>query len=590
MSYSKYKDLLPKETIEKAMNILSLLGIKCEETSHHPSQHLYYTRLQIPLLGWGTNGKGTTEDYSRASAYGEMMERLQNLHLPDSMIESIDKEAATHNGFKYYPDETHITIEHVFLELPDLKKDMCQTYQEAEGTMPNDEELKHSWEKWNEGDSFTGLPFFSVKRNSVTTLPYEIVRRLCRSNGIASGNTFEEALCQALCEIIERYALERMFVDGLTPPEIPLSYISSNFPELYATIKEVEAIGNFRILIRDGSLGKGLPVVCLFFIDYERQSYRIKLGCHPKFPIALERCLTELAQGTDFSERSNAKQMTSLNICGHNDWDTFKNWSSMFRSNKGCVPLSMFFSKPSWNFYEWDSLTDYDNKKGASLLMNLCLSISTDVYIRDNSFFGFPCVRVYVPGISPVYKFNSLGKTNSISKHILNIVRDFPSHAKSLSIEDKNALVNLFKDDYHFMYAERLGITISVLLGTLYYDLGNTTAAVECLSQEKMPSPFIKAAICELEMQARNIDENDRNRVLSIFFGQKLTAYVALNWRNRNASQGFFDPFHIQKGNGGAPIINCNSLLKENFLNLYNRMKEIMVTHKVSQEKKIQII
>lgn len=584
MSYSKYKDLPPKETIEKARHILSLLGVNCEETTYQPFGHLYYTRLQLSVLGWGTNGKGTTEDYSRASAYGEMMERLQNLHLPDYLMELIDEESVKHNNFKYYPDETRIKIEHILSEIPEIKKDMCQTYLEAEGVIPTDEDLKHSWEKWNGEDIFTGLPFYSVKRDSEISLPYEIVRRLCRSNGIASGNTFEEALCQALCEIIERHVLERLFVDGLTPPEIPLSYIRYNCPELLTTIKEVEAMGKYRLLIWDGSLGKGFPVVGLFLIDHKQQRYRIKLGCHPIFPVALERCLTELAQGTDFSDNSDDKQMTPLDINGYNNWDTLKNWSAMFRSNQGYVPLSMFFSRPSWNFQKWNPLPNYNNKQGVSLLINLCLSISTDVLIRDNSFLGFPCVRVYVPGITPVYKFNPLGKTSLISKHLLNIVRDFPLHSKLLSTEDKKALIKLFKDDYHFIYAERLGVSTSVLLGALYYDLGDTSASVEYLSQEIKPSPFIKGAICELKMQTYNINENDRNRVISIFFGQKITTYVALNWRGRNATAGLFDPFRMKKVNESESI-KSDVVLKENLIKLYLKMKDMMVIYKASQKK-----
>ena len=53
---------------------------------------------------------------------------------------------------------------------------------------------------------------------------------------MASGNSFDEALCQALSEIIERYALEMIFTKHLTPPEIPKAFIKENSPELYNTI------------------------------------------------------------------------------------------------------------------------------------------------------------------------------------------------------------------------------------------------------------------------------------------------------------------------------------------------------------------
>lgn len=53
---------------------------------------------------------------------------------------------------------------------------------------------------------------------------------------MASGNSFDEALCQALSEVIERYALEMIFTKQLTPPEIPKAFIKERSPELYNTI------------------------------------------------------------------------------------------------------------------------------------------------------------------------------------------------------------------------------------------------------------------------------------------------------------------------------------------------------------------
>lgn len=80
---------------------------------------------------------------------------------------------------------------------------------------------------------------------------------------MASGNSFDEALCQALSEVIERYALEMIFTKQLTPPEIPKAFIKENSPELYNTIIELEKKGPFKLLVFDGSLGNKLPVVCI---------------------------------------------------------------------------------------------------------------------------------------------------------------------------------------------------------------------------------------------------------------------------------------------------------------------------------------
>ena len=186
------------------------------------------------------------------------------------------------------------------------------------------------------------------------------------------------------------------------------------------------------------------------------------------FCIALERCLTELAQGCDFSEESNEKFLTSWDLSNLQKWDTLNNWSTMFRSNYGSIPLSIFYSVPSWKFVQWKQIADYDNNKGSKLLMQLCLGISTDVYIRDNNFLGFPCVRVYVPGISTVYKFNPLGNKNFLPKSLLTKLQSFPSVAKYLSKEDKMHIYDIFKKDYHSIYAEKLGVSVPILFCLLY--------------------------------------------------------------------------------------------------------------------------
>ena len=110
--------------------------------------------------------------------------------------------------------------------------------------------------------------------------------------------------------------------------------------------------------------------------------------------------------------------------------------------------------------------------------MQLCLGISTDVYIRDNNFLGFPSVRVYVPGISTVYKFNPLGNKNFLPKSLLMKLQSFPSVAKYLSKEDKMHIYDIFKKDYHSIYAENLGVSVPILLGAINAELGHLDAAL----------------------------------------------------------------------------------------------------------------
>lgn len=79
ISLRHYKERLPEETVTILKKILSDLGIAVvEEWKHEPVIDTYSLRLTIEGTEIGTNGKGITREYARASAYAEFFERLQN--------------------------------------------------------------------------------------------------------------------------------------------------------------------------------------------------------------------------------------------------------------------------------------------------------------------------------------------------------------------------------------------------------------------------------------------------------------------------------------------------------------------------------
>ena len=418
---------------------------------------------------------------------------------------------------------------------------MAEAFHTADGYYADDKELESLYNEWNGSSQYTFLPFFNVVTDEEEYLPFEIVRRLCRSNGLASGNTIEEAICQGISEVLERYSQKYISVNQLTPPPIPIEYIKETSLEIYDTICEIENKG-FSILILDASLGKGLPVVCTILIDQKNQRYKAKFGSHPVFRIALERCFTEMAQGYDFSQEQSAKQMIKFDMEEHKNWDTFYNWSANFRSNSGAIPLSFFYDKPSWIFQKWN-MPNYTNEKGCHYLLDICLSLSPNVYIRNNSFLGFPAVRIYVPDIGVPYKFNPLGRKTYLNKNIRTIISSFPQKCNTLSSEEKHYLCKIFERDYHFLYKENLGVSVNVLLAALYAEDGNLQKAIDSLNKEENKTQFVKAVICELGMLAENIPEDNRNSILQKFFGKNLLTYIILNWRRHDITNNLLDPY-----------------------------------------------
>ena len=74
------KDSVPTETIKRIRDCLVKIGIKVKIVECISYKDKWYsTRLEIDgIPGVGVNGKGITEEYALASAYGELMERLQS--------------------------------------------------------------------------------------------------------------------------------------------------------------------------------------------------------------------------------------------------------------------------------------------------------------------------------------------------------------------------------------------------------------------------------------------------------------------------------------------------------------------------------
>ncbi len=80
-----YKAEAPEATVERIRNILERHGIEVEEKRREDASGLFFSvRLRLssgklPAMDIGTNGKGRSMAYALASAYGELMERLQSL-------------------------------------------------------------------------------------------------------------------------------------------------------------------------------------------------------------------------------------------------------------------------------------------------------------------------------------------------------------------------------------------------------------------------------------------------------------------------------------------------------------------------------
>ena len=117
-----------------------------------------------------------------------------------------------------------------------------------------------------------------------------------RTNGLASGNTYEEAVCHALYEIIEREIEARnlLFMKG---PQVDLSTIQS--PHLLALL---EKIAQSQLALEVWPLVNDFDIPCYAAIVYDLDDVRgvgmqFGSGAHFSSVVALSRAITEAVQG-----------------------------------------------------------------------------------------------------------------------------------------------------------------------------------------------------------------------------------------------------------------------------------------------------
>lgn len=396
-----YKDRTPEMTISNIKEILEDLGIETEE--HWVKENEIGTfSLRVVIKGTdnGTNGKGVTREYALASAYAEFVERLQNGMLTFSnkfMEDSFYK-----SEYFRAADEKMLTArELIEQEGPFLKyyfkargeeslsaKEKARRFKELNRT----DALFHGRE-----DSYVCLPFCDMETGKTVYLPAFLYERLYTSNGMASGNTPEEAIVQGLAELVERHVQKILFTQKPSLPDIPEEYIQQ-FPEVYSIYKKLKELPGYNVKMKDCSLGGKYPVAGLLVINKNGGTYGLKLGCHPDFGIAMERTLTETTQGCDVETYATRSALDFYNE-GTEDWINVYN---SFKVGMAQYPFELFLKKGANPFVPVEDVSGWTNRELMQSMMDQITREGYDILIRDVSYLGFNSYHIIIPGFSEV--------------------------------------------------------------------------------------------------------------------------------------------------------------------------------------------
>lgn len=392
-----YKDKEPEETIFLIRQILHNAGIFVVERFWFDGFDSFYScRLEIEDTSIGVNGKGSTIVFALASAYGELLERLQTHMLFMNMnLNSVKEEL----GFQFDPREKHVEKDKLRPLPISFKKsfmfaDEYTTYDYWVDVFLQEDSPKE----------VTYLPFYDIQKEEGIFLPSNIVYMLSGSNGMCAGNTKYEALSQGISEIFERYVMKKVYFSSEGLPSVPEHHLKKYFWKEYELIQKIQLNSNFAFDVKDCTFGGMYPVMAIVVRDLEHNRYAVCFGADPDIRIALQRCITEVFQGSlTLLEKSHPFELVFPSDISNVDYNEQLKSSSgkwaypIFRNKEEAFPIpSTFYSSKE----KYDKLIAMLYKNGAD-----------NIYIRDCSFTEFHTYQIIIPGFSEAFIHDKARKT-----------------------------------------------------------------------------------------------------------------------------------------------------------------------------------
>jgi ribosomal protein S12 methylthiotransferase accessory factor len=482
-TYDQDKLLTPEETIKRVRRRLGALDLEIlAETMRIDSRRLDIP-VYISLLGADAKrvvptqkqmGKGATPVQSEASALMELVER--------------------YSFFSYVEDGPAILSTPRELDSPAL--DFSYLARSVFDASPDVAPAAALYQDW---------PLYFAPATNLTTgravyLPFHWFYLIEEYNGPAAGNCYEEAVLQALCEVVERHvgsviSHERRVTPALDPD-------SARDPAARELIRKFRNNG-IQLFLRDFSLDTGIPTVGALAYDPATFPHDSEIvfaaGTTTDPEKSLIRALTEVAQlAGDFNRRTSYRP-------------TLPKYATLAEAAYLMAPGPL---KPL------DSLPQLSHPNLREEIGN-CLAalarLDLDVLAVDVTHpeVGIPAVYVLIPGTH----FLDRTRNTGVVFHLAKLAALYAPPAEALAALERLdavfperfevsfflglALANQDRPDAavaHFARTLTLGPpaheipSIHVHLGSCHKDLGDYSQAVRAFSQALELDPDLKEA------------------------------------------------------------------------------------------------
>jgi ribosomal protein S12 methylthiotransferase accessory factor YcaO len=352
---------------------------------------------------WVYSGKGPTKRHAMASALMESIERYSSL--PSSgwsgkfVRSSYSELSKTHKVL--HPDKIVEPMRFVY------RTDMMMDWLPGHDLISGEEIMVPA-----------SLALFRYTPPPPAINPFSYFH----TNGLASGNVMEEAVCHALCEVIERDAMSladlrasaipfhilRTIIHSLNASGFSVSTILADrfvddpsiFPDVDISETDFEPVKNLiekfkragiSLMVKDITSDIGIPTFNASSVEWISHDYGYLAeghGTHPDARIALLRAITEVSQ-TRAANIQGARD--DLRKIKYNDKNTDDRRAWQFMGSTKKIKFSEVRT-----FFNEDILDDINLI--ISMLKNAELN---QVIIVDltNQDIGIPVVRAIVPGL-----------------------------------------------------------------------------------------------------------------------------------------------------------------------------------------------
>lgn len=371
-----YKAAAPEATIARIRALLQYCGLFVIERQWQLRPgHWASVQLQIPGSGFSVNGKGIDPKFALASAYGELMERLQFLN---------------EIGLAY-PDqqwlaETQLSPAALAAWPTELLARLA-SYGPMFGAAGD-----------SSAEAGTGLacvPFFHVNRGEPCALPIDALRQHALTNGTCAGNTPHEALIHGICEILERFVLRRIVDEQPLLPSIPLADLRQF--QVFASLSDLQRQG-IDVLVKDCSFGGTWPVVGIVLRQGERGLFH--LGASPSFPLALERCLTEIFQGVSLERLIARLPLLPMAPPASKEQAALRFVRAAKNIERLVEPCLLESASDYAAGFVHRSAPDMVSPATLNALVQRIMAEGHELFVRDIGFLGFPSFTIFIPGMS----------------------------------------------------------------------------------------------------------------------------------------------------------------------------------------------